>query len=76
MISHHKDRSHNTRVPPDIGDAASRQLEDRGWTVFEYLRACLNAAATNPDAAVAFLGPYRLPRKSRGRPRKAGPDTT
>ncbi len=73
MISHHKDQSHSTRVPPEIGDAAGRLLEDRGWTVFGFLRACLNAVTKDPDKVLALVEPYQLAKKSRGRPRKASP---
>lgn len=73
MISRHTDSSASTRVPPEIHAAAMVELKARGWTLFEFLRACLVTLTRKPDETVAFVKDGYSPKRV-GRPRKSGQD--
>jgi hypothetical protein len=76
VISRHADRSESTRVPPEVSDAARAELEARGWTVFEFLGACLATVARRPTELIAMVESNRPAKKPKGRPRKAAPPPT
>lgn len=70
VTSRHRDKAGvAVRTTPDIRDAANTALDHHGWTLAEYLIACLHAVADQPEQLLATLTPYRPPPKTRGRPR-------
>lgn len=68
VISRHTDTSESTRVPPEVSTAAREELKARGWTVFEFLGACLATAARRPAELLALIEPNRPAPKPKGRP--------
>ncbi|GGM53748.1 hypothetical protein ACFFX1_54700 [Dactylosporangium sucinum] len=70
MISRHTDKTESTRVPPEVSDAARAELETRGWTVFEFLAACLTALTRQPSELMAVVERHKPEPKPKGRPRK------
>lgn len=60
-----------TRVEPELKAAAQRTFEDRGWTVSDFLAACLKLGVSNPDAMLRRLAQFRPPQR-RGRPPGSG----
>jgi len=55
------------RPDPATRNAAREVLDARGWTLNEFLVACLRLVATNPDAMLRRLADFR-PQAQRGRP--------
>jgi hypothetical protein len=72
--SRHADTSASTRVPPDVHAAALDALKAPGWSLFEFLRACLFTLVRKPEETIAFVRDGYTPKKV-GRPRKATPPT-
>lgn len=75
VISRHADTSESTRVPPEVSTAAREELKARGWTVFEFLGACLATVVRRPAELLALIEPNRPEPKPRGRPRKTARET-
>jgi len=57
------------RPTPDIRDTAKRELSARGWTMNDFLVACLVLLSKNPQAMLDRLQEFRPPAK-KGRPPK------
>lgn len=69
---HERDKT-TFRPPPEIKEAAQKILDERpGWTLNDFLTACLALLAKNPDAMLNRLSEFRPPRRV-GRPRKKTP---
>lgn len=56
-----------TRVDADRRDAAREVLEARGWTMSDFLAACIELVIANPDAMLNRLKQFR-PEVRIGRP--------
>lgn len=67
-----QDPSAYTKVPWPVLEAAHRELDAHGWSVFAFLGACLNALTHRPAEVMALVGNYRISGR-RGRPRKPQP---
>ncbi len=70
--SRHSDTSASTRVSPEVHAAAMAELKARGWTLFEFLRACLVTLARRPEETVACVKDGYSPKKVGRPPRKGG----
>ena len=70
MANRSSDKTASVRVPADEYAAAESALPD-GWTVPQFLAACLIALGEDPVATLALVMPRRPHRPPRGRPRKA-----
>lgn len=67
----HKHPAVVARVDPELKATAQRVFEDRGWTVSDFLAACLRLGVANPDAMLLRLARFRQPAR-RGRPPAGG----
>jgi hypothetical protein len=68
MSSQHRHPVHGFRPDPEDYDAARAHLEARGHTIGSYLRACVQWAARDSDAALAALAPHSPSPRPLGRP--------
>lgn len=59
------------RPAKTLKEQAKRVLAEQGWTMNEFLIACLAALVRNPQGMLRRLGAHRPPRR-RGRPRRSG----
>lgn len=75
VISRHTDTSESTRVPPEVSTAAREELKARGWTVFEFLGACLATVVRRPAELLTLIEPNRPAPKPKGRPPKSARET-
>ena len=66
----HKVRPKAFRPEPDEYDDGKTVLDERGWEIDGFLRACLRMLREEPEKLLALLTPYRPPPKRRGRPPK------
>ena len=57
------------RPDPHRRKAGETELRERGWTMNDFVDACLALVAANPDAMLRRLSQFRKPRP-RGRPKK------
>ena len=58
------------RPAPETAEAAREELKRAGWTMNDFLVACLVLLTRNPAAMLTRLDEFR-PAQRRGRPRKA-----
>lgn len=69
MSSQHKLRPLNFRPEPDERADAKALLDERGWEMDGFLRACLRLLRDKPDTMLSLLASHRPPPKPRGRPK-------
>ena len=65
----HLGKRMTVRPPDDVKADAQEILNDHGWTMNDFLTACLALLTKNPKAFLARLADFRPPPR-RGRPRK------
>lgn len=65
----HKNPGVLGRPTPELREQAQAALEVHGWSMNDFLVACLGLLAKDPRAILALLEPFKPPRK-RGRPPK------
>lgn len=58
------------RPDPELRDAAKQVLGERGWTMNDFLVACLVLLTKNPKAILDRLDEFKPPPKPPGRPSK------
>jgi hypothetical protein len=58
------------RPDPDRRARAEHKLRERGWSMTEFIDACLGLVDANPDRFLRRLSDFRHVRR-RGRPRKS-----
>jgi len=58
------------RPDPEVTRDGREKLDAAGWTMTEFVSACLVLVGRNPGAMLDRLAEYRPPRR-RGRPKKA-----
>ncbi len=63
------------RPDTKLRDQAREILDARGWTMNEFLIACLVLLTENPDAMLKRLTQFKPERKN-GRPKKKAPPAT
>lgn len=68
----HRDPGVLARPSPELRDQAKEVLDSAGWTMNDFLIACLSALTRNPAEMLRSLSRYRLEAKPRGRPRGDG----
>jgi hypothetical protein len=66
----HRDPGVLARPSPELREQSKQVLGDAGWTMSDFLIACLAAVVRNPAGMLASLAKYRLDPKPRGRPRR------
>lgn len=62
------------RPDPETREAIRQALEARGWSLNEFLIACMKLGAANPDAMLQRLRQFR-PDIRNGRPARQDPST-
>lgn len=67
MPDPHKQPSSTLRPPLEAKDGAKRALEDTGWSLNDFVTACMLMLAKRPKTFLRELEPFKPPRK-RGRP--------
>lgn len=60
-----------SRPDPQTRQAITVALKARGWTLNDFLVACMRLGAANPDAMLRRLAQFRPPAR-RGRPPASG----
>ena len=70
VSSQHKLKPLNFRPEPDERADGKAVLDERGWEMDGFLRACLRLLREEPDRLLEMLAPHRPPPKLRGRPKK------
>jgi predicted GIY-YIG superfamily endonuclease len=66
----HRIKAKAFRPEPDEYDDGMELLDERGWEMDGFLRACLRLLREEPERLLSLLAPHRPPPKPRGRPRK------
>jgi hypothetical protein len=70
MSSEHRLKPLNFRPELDERTDAKAALDERGWQMEPFLRACLRLLHAEPERMLAMLAPHRPPPRPMGRPRK------
>lgn len=68
----HLGKRTTVRPPTEVKRAALRVLHDNGWTLNDYVQACLVQVADNPEDTLRSLEPIR-PQPKMGRPAVSDP---
>lgn len=70
VSDNHKLKPLNFRPELDERTEAKDVLDERGWEMEPFLRACLRLLREEPERLLAMLQPHRPPPRQMGRPPK------
>jgi hypothetical protein len=70
VSDNHRLKPLNFRPEPDERTGAKGALDQHGWEMEPFLRACLRMVQADPEQMLAILTPHRPPPRPMGRPRK------
>lgn len=68
-MSNHKHPKMSVRPPVDVRETAKASLDVHGWTMQEFITACLEIVGRDPDKLLPVIAAAR-PEIKRGRPPK------
>jgi hypothetical protein len=67
---YHRHPALTVRPPRAVQDAAKQALTERGWTMQDFMTACLAAVGAEPEATLERIAGHRVAPNRRGRPAK------
>lgn len=67
----HRHPGLTVRPPRKVRETAKKVLDERGWTMQDFMTACLAAVGREPEAMLAKVAEHRVAPNRRGRPPKA-----